>query len=101
MKFATTTLFFLILTSNCWSQKNIDPTATDIELAKTIRSKYDKSDVAILESNENIVFGFNKSTSNVTVNLSVNEVLMNINQRADIYKYEFYNKLCIHHLLPA
>ncbi|WP_396172075.1 transglutaminase family protein [Flavobacterium sp.] len=91
MKFATTTLFFLILTSNCWSQKNIDPTATDIELAKTIRSKYDKSDVAILESNENIVFGFNKSTSNVTVNLSVNEVLMNINQRADIYKYEFYD----------
>lgn len=91
MKFAPTTLSLLFLCLNLWSQKNIDPTASDIELAKTIRSKYDKSDVAILESSENIIFGFNKSTSNVTVDLSVNEVLMNINQRADIYKYEFYD----------
>lgn len=91
MKFIPITLILLFLSINVRGQKSIDPTTNDIELAKSIRSKYDKSDVAILESTENIVFGFNKTTSNVTVNLSVNEILMNINQRADIYKYEFYD----------
>jgi hypothetical protein len=85
----------LLLTFNfCFigfSQKNIDPTVTDIELAKSIRGKYEKSDIAILESTENISFDFNKSTSSVTVNLSVDELLMNINHRADIFKYEFYD----------
>lgn len=91
MKSILAPLFLFLISSNLWSQKNIDPTANDIELAKSIRTKYDKSEVAILESTENITFGFNKSTSNVTVSLSVNEVLMNIDQRADIYKYEFYD----------
>lgn len=91
MKSILASLFLFLISSNLWSQKNIDPTANDIELAKSIRTKYDKSEVAILESTENITFGFNKSTSNVTVSLSVNEVLMNIDQRADIYKYEFYD----------
>lgn len=88
------TLFILLFLGNLsvsWGQKNIDPTPKDIELAKSIRSKYNKQDVAILESTETIHFGFNKSSSNVTVDLAVKEVLMNINHRADIYKYEFYD----------
>lgn len=87
------TILFLFFWGNLsvWGQKNIDPTPNDIKLAKTIRGKYSKQDVAILESTETVNFGFNKSTSNVTVDLSVKEVLMNINHRADIYKYEFYD----------
>jgi len=87
-------VILLITFSFCFigfSQKNIDPTLTDIELAKSIRGKYEKSDIAILETTENISFDFNKSTSYVTVNLSVDELLMNINHRADIFKYEFYD----------
>lgn len=91
MHFKTILFLFLLGSLSAWSQKNIDPTPNDIELAKTIRGKYSKQDVAILESIEIVNFGFNKSTSNVTVDLSVKEVLMNINHRADIYKYEFYD----------
>ena len=88
-KFTLLLTFCFCFTS--FSQKNIDPTPSDIELAKSIRSKHDKSDIAILESTESISFGYNKSTSSVTVNLSADESLMNINHRADIFKYEFYD----------
>lgn len=91
MHFKTIQFLILLGSLSAWSQKNIDPTPNDIELAKTIREKYSKQDVAILESTEIVNFGFNKSTSNVTVDLTVKEVLMNINHRADIYKYEFYD----------
>ena len=80
------TLFILLLLGNLsvsWGQKNIDPTPKDIELAKSIRSKYSKQDIAILESTETIYFGFNKSNSNVTVDFAVKEVLMNIKQATD------------------
>lgn len=91
MHFKTILFLFLLGNFSVWSQKNIDPTPNDIELAKTIRGKYSKQDVAILESTEIVNFSFNKSTTNVTVDLSVKELLMNINHRADIYKYEFYD----------
>ncbi len=73
------------------AQKNIDPTPEDITLAKKIRETHDKDDVAILESTENILFGLNKNESKVTVTNSVIEKLMNINHRANIRKYEFYD----------
>lgn len=86
------TIFLAILSfTSGYSQKNIDPTVSDIELAKTIKGKYDKADIAILESTETISFGYTKSNSNVTVNHSIDELLMNINHRSDIYKYEFYD----------
>ena len=73
------------------AQKNIDPTPEDITLAKKIRESHDKDDVAIVESTENITFELNKNESKVIVNHSVNEKLMNINHRANIQKYEFYD----------
>ena len=84
-------LFLLFSSTIVTAQKNIDPTPEDIALAKKIRETHDKDDVAILESSENIVFGLNKNESKVTVNHSVNEKLMNINHRANIRKYEFYD----------
>ncbi len=73
------------------AQKNIDPTPEDVQLAKNLRQKYDKDDVAILSSTENIAFDFSKRDENVTVNQSIRKRLMNINHRADIHLYEFYD----------
>ena len=87
-KFTFLVLFFSSILS---AQKNIDPTPDDIILAKKIRTTYDKDDVAILESTENVKFELNKNESKVIVNHSVNERLMNINHRANIQKYEFYD----------
>jgi len=73
------------------AQKNIDPTPEDVALAKKIRETHDKDDVAIIESNENVTFDLNKNESKVTVIHAVNEKLMNINHRAYLQKYEFYD----------
>ena len=84
-------LLSLIIPTMIVGQKNIDPTPEDVVLAKKIRTTYDKDDVAILESTENVTFDLNKTESKVIVNHSMNERLMNINHRAAIQKYEFYD----------
>jgi Transglutaminase-like superfamily len=84
-------LLSLIIPTMVVAQKNIDPTPEDVVLAKKIRTTYDKDDVAILESTENVTFDLNKTESKVIVNHSMNERLMNINHRAAIQKYEFYD----------
>ncbi|MCO6148530.1 transglutaminase family protein [Flavobacterium sp. NRK1] len=70
------------------AQKNIDPTPEDIALAKKLRDKYTKDDVVILNGSEKVTFDFK---DNVTVKHSIEEKMMNINHRADIQKYEFYD----------
>lgn len=88
LKWAGLLCFFGTVT---FAQKNIDPTPEDISLAKKLREKYSKDDIAILESTDNISFDFNKKASKVTVNHNSKEHLMNISHRADIHKYEFYD----------
>ncbi|WP_298395073.1 transglutaminase family protein [Flavobacterium sp.] len=85
------TFLMLFFSTTILAQKNIDPTPEDILLAKKIRTTYDKDDVAILESTEIVSFDLNKTDSKVIVNHSINERLMNINHRATIQKYEFYD----------
>lgn len=85
------TLLIAFSVATVSAQKNIDPTPEDVVLAKKIRTTYDKDDVAVLESNENISFELNKNESKVIVNHSIKELLMNINHRANIQKYEFYD----------
>lgn len=81
----------LLTASSLSAQKNIDPTPEDIVFAKKTREQYAKDDVAVLESSENISFDLNKSETKVVVKSSIREKLMNINHRADIHKYEFYD----------
>lgn len=81
----------LILSGSFYGQKNVEPTAQEITQAKELRTVYDKSDVAILESSENITFEVQKSKKEVGVVHKTLEKLMNINHRASIYKYEFYD----------
>lgn len=73
------------------AQKGIDPTPEDISKAKQLREKYAKDDIAILESSDYITFDLNKKEGKVIVNHNAKENLMNINYRADIHKYEFYD----------
>ncbi|KOP40173.1 DUF3857 domain-containing protein [Flavobacterium sp. WLB] len=92
MKITLLSIITFFLSANMlFSQKALDPTAEDVQLAKSLREKYSKDDVAVLESKENITFELNKSDAKVVVKNSVREVLMNINHRADINKYEFYD----------
>jgi transglutaminase-like putative cysteine protease len=92
MKLHTICLFFLVLIgSEVKAQKNIDPTPQDILDAKKLREKFPKNDIAVLKSTEVISFDLNKNDVKVIVNSEVNEQLMNINHRADIRKYEFYD----------
>lgn len=84
-------LFLLFFSLLAIAQKNADPSPEEIKTAKSIREKYDKYDIAILNSDEKVTFSINKSNDLVEVNYSVKEHLMNINHRADIQKYEFYD----------
>ncbi|NHN24699.1 DUF3857 domain-containing protein [Flavobacterium jejuense] len=84
-------LFVFLISLNMWSQKNTEPSPTEIKTAKELREKFDKSDVAILKSTENVSFEIAKDKKNVEVNYAISEVLLNINHRADIQKYEFYD----------
>ncbi|MVO10265.1 DUF3857 domain-containing protein [Flavobacterium sp. TP390] len=84
-------LFVFLISLQLWSQKNIEPTTTEIKTAKELREKFDKSDIAILKSTETVDFKISKDKKNVEVDYSVSEVLLNINHRADIQKYEFYD----------
>ncbi len=91
IRIAPKLLIIFLFSAQLSAQKNIDPTADDITKAKSLRETYTKDDVAVLESSENITFDVNKDQSKVVVKHKVNELLMNINHRADIQKYEFYD----------
>lgn len=84
-------LFVFLISLSTWSQKNTDPSPTDVKTAKELREKFDKSDVAILKSTEQVNFEIAKDKKNVEVNYAISETLLNINHRADIQKYEFYD----------
>ena len=83
--------FLCLFVNTVLAQKGIDPTPEDITKAKQLREKYAKDDIAILESNDYISFDLNKKDGKVIVNHTAKENLMNINHRADIHKYEFYD----------
>ncbi|MHA3786745.1 transglutaminase-like domain-containing protein [Flavobacterium hauense] len=84
-------IYLLLLGATCQqsiAQKGIDPTPEDITQAKQLREVYKKDDIVILSGAETVTFGLDKT---VTVKHNINEKLMNINHRADIQKYEFYD----------
>lgn len=74
------------------AQKKIEPNADDISQAIKLKEKFDKDDnVAIINSNETVTFGINKKTEKVTVKHKIEEDLINLDDRADIQKYYFYD----------
>ena len=84
-------LFALVLSAQmATAQKGMDPMPEDITLAKSLKDKYPKDDVAILSDKEDVSFGVSRDGT-VTVQHKMQEQLMNIGHRADIHLYEFYD----------
>lgn len=85
------TISTLVCINLCIAQKNIEPNTEEIQKAKQLKQKYDKDEIAILESKEKVNFSISKTGDKVNVNYSINEKLMNITPRANIQKFEFYD----------
>ncbi|WP_445711467.1 transglutaminase-like domain-containing protein [Flavobacterium sp.] len=83
-------VFFLFITIS-YSQKNNTPSPEQIAIAKNLREKYSKDDVAILESQHDITFSFDKSTNKVLVNQNMSQTLINLNHVSRISWVEFYD----------
>lgn len=74
------------------AQKVIEPNEADIKQATNLKEKFEKEDVVALTVSKDIVsFGFNEKTKNVTVIHEIEEDLINMDARADIRKYHFYD----------
>lgn len=84
-------LLFALCTLTSFAQKNLDPTPEEVSKAKVLREKYNKDDIAVLSSVDEVRFDFNNREEKVTVQIDTKEQLMNINHRAVIQKYEFYD----------
>ncbi len=85
-------IFCLVFFLHSVAQKRIEPSIEDIEQATNLKEKFDKDDaIAITRSNEFVTFNFNKKSNKVTVNHNVTEDLINLDDRADIQKYYFYD----------
>ena len=87
------TIFIFIFISQSYSQRKIEPDASDIAMAKKLREKFDHKDdeVALEESVDYITFDFNNSEEKVIVHHKIDEKMINMISRADIQKYCFYD----------
>ena len=89
--YLTFILTLAITTYRSAAQKGMDPLPEDIILAKSIKEKYPKDDVAILSDKEDITFGISRDGSTVTVLHKIQAQFINIGHRSDIHMYEFYD----------
>ena len=86
--YPTIVLFF---TLNSFSQKKAEPTIEDEKFAKSLKEIYPDASIIVEESNEYFKFSFDKKNEKVKVNRSIDESIINIDPRANIQKYYFYN----------
>jgi transglutaminase-like putative cysteine protease len=81
---------FFVQTIN--AQKGAEPNADDISQAVALKEKFDKDDViAITQSTETINFSINEKENKVVVHRKIEDYLINLDNRADIQKYYFYD----------
>lgn len=81
----------LTLSLSAFSQKRIEPTTEDTTLADSLKEEYPDDNVALITSKDNVTFGFNKKDEKVTVIHHISENMINIDSRADIQVYNFYD----------
>ncbi len=84
-------LFIFSILNNTYSQKNIAPDSKSLTKVKELKTLFPDDNVALEASKDYITFGFNNKTGKVTVNHKLNETLLNLDSRADIQKYCFYD----------
>ncbi len=81
----------LVVTLSSYSQKRIEPTPQDLTLAKELKAQYEDDYVALVSSKDHITFGLNKRDGKVTVTHTTDENMINLDSRADIQLYTFYD----------
>lgn len=92
MSFKTSLVFVLIFSINiAFSQKKIEPTLTEKQLAKSLKEKFKDDPIAILESNITLSFDLDNKNNKVTAQLKEVKNLINLDSRSDIQLYTFYN----------
>jgi len=81
----------LTLSFSAFAQKRIDPTAEDKALATALKEQFEDDNVALISSKDQVTFDFDKREKKVTVMHQVDENMINIDARADIQVYNFYD----------
>ncbi|HLV38892.1 transglutaminase-like domain-containing protein [Xanthomarina sp.] len=87
-------LTFLIIvtyTLNATAQKKTEPTLEEIKLAQALKEVFPDDHVASESENYHITFEYNKRTDKVEVLEKTTQNLINLDSRADIQVYSFYN----------
>ncbi|WP_033958002.1 transglutaminase-like domain-containing protein [Psychroserpens jangbogonensis] len=91
IKYTLSVFLCLTLTFSSFSQKRIEPATQDITLANSLKEQYPDDNVALVSSKDDVTFGLNKRDGKVTVMHHVSENMINIDSRADIQVYNFYD----------
>lgn len=91
IKYTLSAILCLALTFSSFSQKRIEPETQDITLANALKEQYPDDNVALVSSKDDVTFGMNKRDGKVTVMHHVSENMINIDSRADIQIYNFYD----------
>mgnify|MGYP001066964612 CR=1 FL=1 len=93
IKKAPILIVIFLFISFTYGQRKIEPDSYDITKAKKLRTHFDDEDddVALEESIDYVSFDFNSKEKKVTVLHDMKEKMINMNTRADIQKYCFYD----------
>lgn len=84
-------VFILFVSVQSYSQKHLEPSIEEKSLAKTLKETFPDDHVAILESLDHITFDIDKRDKKVTVTHDERVTLLNLDSRADIQYYSFYD----------
>ena len=90
-KFAQSVMLFALLSYAAFAQKRIEPTAEDISTATALKAQFPDDAIALLTSSETVTFDLNSRDAKVEVTQVSNENMINLDSRADIQKYTFYD----------
>jgi len=82
---------FFFLSLSLYSQKNFKATEEDFQLVKEISNNYDDEDIAIINSSEDVFFGYNTSTKKVTVKRVVKKDFINLKSYSRLPIFLFYD----------
>ncbi|WP_299227892.1 transglutaminase family protein [uncultured Psychroserpens sp.] len=91
IKYTLSFIVLLMISFSAQSQKRIDPTDKDKVLANALKEKFPDDNVALVTSKDFVTFGYNKRDQKVTVEHQAKENMINIDVRADIQAYSFYD----------
>lgn len=89
--FAQTLLLFVLLSCSAFAQKRIEPTSEDLTTANELKALFPDDNVALISSTDKVTFDLNSRDAKVEVIHLSEENMINIDSRADIQKYCFYD----------